>query len=329
MRSHPGRRRCRIATAALAAVLATLIAGCGSGGSSGSVAPGSLAQNTSLKGVDLTVGGKEFTEQLILCQMTGMALQSAGANVTEKCGISGSNSTRTALTSNNIDMYWEYTGTAWINYLKHTTPIPDATQQYQQVAAQDLSENHVKWLDPAPANNTYTIAVKTTTADQLGVHNMSDYAKLANTDPTKATTCIASEFANRSDGWPGLQKAYGFTLPAGAVATLQEGAIYNAVGNGNPCNFGEADTTDGRLEALKLTALPDDKNFFPVYNPALTLRQQVFQAHPDIAKIINPIAAKLTTETLIHLNGQVDVQGKTPADVARTWLQDQGFIGKG
>lgn len=328
MPSHRQRRRIHVAVTALAAVLATVTAGCASSGSSGSVAPGSLAKNVSLKDASFTVGGKEFTEELILCQMTSMALESAGASVTKKCGISGSNSTRKALTSGDIDMYWEYTGTAWINFLKHTKPIPDAAKQYQAVAEQDLSKNDIKWLDAAPANNTYAISVKTSTAKKLGVTSLSDYAHVVQSNPSKATMCVAAEFANRSDGFPGLQKFYGFSVPKGDVATLQEGAIYNAVAKGDPCNFGEADTTDGRLQALGLSVLTDDKGFFPVYNPALTIRQPVYKEHPDIAEIINPIAAKLTTTTLQKLNGKVDVDGKDPVDVARTWLQDQGFIGK-
>lgn len=148
------------------------------------------------------------------------------------------------------------------------------------------------------------------------------------TNPSQATICVASEFANRGDGFPGLEKAYDFAVPTGDVATLQEGAIYNAVAQGKPCNFGEATTTDGRVDALGLSVLTDDKNFFPVYNPALTIRESVYQAHPQIEKIINPITAKLTTATLQKLNAEVDVAGHDPATVARTWLQDQGFIGK-
>ncbi|MGI5321414.1 glycine betaine ABC transporter substrate-binding protein [Actinomadura nitritigenes] len=304
-----------------------LTAGCFS--SSGTDAKaGSLAKGNSLKGATVTVGGKEFTEQLVLCQITALALRSAGATVKEKCGLQGSNTTRAALTSGSIDMYWEYTGTAWINYLKNTKPLNNPTEQYQAVAQQDLGKNHVKWLAAAPANNTYAIAVKTTTMQRLGITDLSGYAKLARTDPGKASTCVASEFAGRSDGWPGLQKAYGFTLPKSSVATLAEGAIYDAIGKGKPCDFGEVATTDGRIKALGLTSIPDDGRFFPVYNPALTVRDAVDKDHPAIEKIMNPIAAALSDSVLQTLNGEVDIRGKEPTDVAQTWLQSKGFIGK-
>ncbi len=320
----PTIRRSPVAVS-LAAV--ALTAGCFSSGGTDAKA-GSLAEGNSLDGATLTVGSKEFTEQLVLCQVTALALRSAGATVREKCGLQGSNTTRAALTSSSIDMYWEYTGTAWINYLKETEPIGDPAAQYTAVAEQDLAKNKVKWLAAAPANNTYAIAVKTTTMQQLGIKNLSDYAALAKSDPAKASTCVASEFAGRSDGWPGLQKSYGFTLPKSSVATLAEGAIYDAIGKSEPCAFGEVATTDGRIKALGLTPVPDDKRFFPVYNPALTVRDSVYRDHPAIGKIADPIAAALTDSVLRELNGEVDIEGKEPAEVAETWLQSQGFIGK-
>lgn len=310
--------------ASLAAV--ALTAGCFSSAGTDAKA-GSLAEGNSLKGVTLTVGSKEFTEQLVLCQVTALALRSAGATVKEKCGLQGSNTTRAALTSGSIDLYWEYTGTAWINYLKQTEPIGDPAGQYAAVAQQDLAKNKVKWMAAAPANNTYALAVKTTTMRQLGIADLSGYARLAKSDPAKASTCVASEFAGRSDGWPGLQKAYGFSLPKSDVATLAEGAIYDAIGKGKPCAFGEVATTDGRIKALGLTPVPDDKKFFPVYNPALTVRESVYRDDPAIEKIANPIAAALTDGVLQELNGEVDIKGKEPAEVAETWLKSKGFIG--
>lgn len=312
------------ASASLAAV--ALTAGCFSSTGTDAKA-GSLAEGNSLKGVTLTVGSKEFTEQLVLCQVTALALRSAGATVKEKCGLQGSNTTRAALTSGSIDMYWEYTGTAWVNYLKQTEPIGDPARQYAAVAQQDLAKNKVKWLAPAPANNTYALAVKTATMRRLGITDLSGYARLAKSDPSKASTCVASEFAGRSDGWPGLQKAYGFSLPKSDVATLAEGAIYDAVGKGKPCAFGEVATTDGRIKALGLTPVPDDKKFFPVYNPALTVRESVYRDDPAVEKIVRPIAAALTDAVLRELNGEVDIKGEQPSRVAETWLKSKGFIG--
>ncbi|GAA2637550.1 glycine betaine ABC transporter substrate-binding protein [Actinomadura fulvescens] len=313
--------------AACSLVLVTVTTGCFSS-STTDAKEGSLAKGASLKGATFTVGSKEFTEQLVLCQVTALALRSAGATVREKCGLQGSNTTRAALTSGSIDMYWEYTGTAWINYLKNTKPIDDPARQYQEAAQQDLAKNQVKWLAPAPANNTYAIGVKTSVAQERGIKNLSDYARLAKSDPDKTSTCVASEFAGRNDGWPGLQKAYGFTLPKKAVATLAEGAIFNAIAKRDPCDFGMVTTTDGRIKALALTPITDDKKFFPIYNPALTVRASVHRDNPAIEKVVNPLAAAITDAVLQELNGEVDVKGKEPVEVAEAWLQSKGFIGK-
>jgi hypothetical protein len=164
---------------------------------------GSLAQNASLSGLTVTVGGKEFTEQLVLCQMTALALRSAGATVKEKCGLQGSNTTRQALTTGSIDMYWEYTGTAWVNYLKHTDAIKDPAALYDTVAREDLDRNQVQWLAAAPANNTYAIVVRTPTGADLHVASLSDYARLVRANAATGSMCVAAEFAGRDDGLPG------------------------------------------------------------------------------------------------------------------------------
>jgi len=320
------RRPVRGLAAAAGLVALALTTGCLSDDAT-EVEGGSLAEGVSLEGASLTVGSKEFTEQLILCHITSLALRSAGAEVAEQCGLQGSNATRAALTSGNIDVYWEYTGTAWVNFLQHTDPINDAAQLYQATAEEDLAKNQIRWLDPAPANNTYAVIVKRTTAEELGVETLSDYANLVNTDPANGSFCTGNEFASRNDGLPGLQEAYGFEIPRAHLATLADGAIYNAVANNNPCNFGMAAATDGRIRALDLITLDDDKQFFPVYNPAPTIRNEVYEAHPDIAQILNTIAAALTDEALQELNGRVDIDGEEPVDVAEDWLKSQGFIG--
>jgi osmoprotectant transport system substrate-binding protein len=308
----------------VAAVAALALTGCGSLDSSGpSASGGSIAQAAALKGQAYTVGGKEFDEQKVLCQLTIAALQAAGATANDKCGIVGSVPTREALTSSAIDLYWEYTGTAWTTYQGQTDPIPDAQKQYDAVKTAD-AKNGVVWLDRAPFNNTYAIGVTKALSDQLNVRSLSDLAKLANSGSPDATMCIAQEFAGRNDGLPGLEKDYGFTAK---TTTIDEGAIYQAVHDRRQCNFGEIATTDGRIQPLGLVALDDDKQFFPLYNGALTVRQQAYDKAPAIAQVFAPITAKLTNDVMIELNKQVSQDGRNAADVARDWLKQQGFIG--
>ena len=124
-------------------------------------------------------------------------------------------------------------------------------------------------------------------------------------------------------------KAYGIPLGSGVsgsnVKTLATGAIYAATDQGE-CNFGEVFTTDGRIKALDLTVLEDDKNFFPVYNVAPVIRQQVLKDNPDLEKLFAPVAKKLTNKVLLDLNAQVDVDGRDPTDVAQDWLKKEGFL---
>ncbi|TCJ20588.1 glycine betaine ABC transporter substrate-binding protein [Rubrobacter taiwanensis] len=297
-----------------AAALILLAPACGTAGS------GELSE------VRLAVGSKEFTEQLLLGQITILALENAGAEVADQTGITGSVAVREALLIGEIDMYWEYTGTGWTVHLGETEPPDTPEEQYEAVAERDLEENGIRWLPPAPANSTYAFAVRSEAAEELGVEKVSDFGRLIQEDPQAASLCIGTEFATRDDGLPGVEQAYGFEWPEQAITRMDEGQIYQAVDRGNPCNFGEVLATDGRIAALGLTIIEDDRNFFPVYNPSLNVRQEALQEHPAIEEIFAPISEALTTETLQDLNARIDVEGELPETVAEDWLRENGFI---
>jgi osmoprotectant transport system substrate-binding protein len=305
----------RVTALGVVTALAVLTASCKSSTKTGS------ADSGPLKGASFTVGGKEFTEQKILCELTAQALEGEGAKVKRQCGLSGSSTVRTALTSGRVDMYWEYTGTGWITHLKHTTPVKGSQAQYDAVAKEDLTKNHIKWLPPAPFDNTYALGIK---KDKLPeVKTVSDYAALVKSDRSKASLCVATEFVNRDDGLPGLEKTYGFK--GEKTSTLEEGAIYNSIKKENPCNFGEVFVTDGRIQGLGLRVLTDDKKFFPVYNPSLTIRESVFQKYPKLADIFAPIAKALDTKTMQKLNSEFDNEDMSATDIAQTFLEDHNL----
>jgi osmoprotectant transport system substrate-binding protein len=305
----------------LFAVLTLIVAGCGGAGGGG--ASGGI----DLSGAEFTVGSKEFTEQLILGQITLQVLENAGATVNDQIGLAGTVAARKALESGEIDMYWEYTGTGWITHLGHTKPIPNRQKQFEAVAKEDLKENDIKWLSPpAPANNTYTMAVRSEAYDKLGVKKLSDFKQLVEQNPEEATVCVGTEFSTRDDGLPGMEKAYDFEFPKENIVKIDEGLIYQQTDKGKQCNFGEVFQTDGRIEALNLELVKDDKSFFPIYNPALNVRKEVIEKNPQIAKLFAPISKKLTTEELQKLNAKVDVQGQLEDQVAEEWLKENGFI---
>ncbi len=301
--------------------LAMVTAACSSSSSGG-------GGSGELSGVSLTVGSKEFTEQLILGQIAIQALENAGATVTDKTNITGTTNTRKALDSGQIDMYWEYTGTGWSDILGHSAASApkDPTALFTAVSKEDLQKNQIKWLPPSTANDTYAIATSQKISASTGVKSLSDYAKLANANPGDAALCVASEFTNRSDGLPGLEKAYGFKLPTSDITEVEYGIIYQQLPTADQCKFGEVFSTDGRVSANKLIVLEDDKSFFVPYDIAMTIRDSVYKQNPKIADVLNPISQKLTENGLAQLNAQVDVQGLPPDAVATKWLQDNGFM---
>lgn len=307
----------------LMVVLAMVAAGCGGGSDGGGGASGDV----DLSDADFTVGSKDFTEQLILGQITFQALENAGADVEDQIGLAGTDAARQALLSGDIDMYWEYTGTIWINHLGNTKPIPDPKKQYDAAAEADMKENDLKLLEPAPFNNTYALAVRQEAYEDLGVEKLSDLKTLIEENPDEATLCVESEFNSRDDGLPGMEKAYGFEFPKDNVALFDTGVVYQRADKGDPCNFGAVFATDGRIEALDLKVIEDDENFFPVYNPALEVRKETYDEYgKQLDEIFTPIAKALDTKAMTRMNAQVDVDGALPEDVAEDWLSENGFV---
>jgi osmoprotectant transport system substrate-binding protein len=324
------RRLGRTVVAAVSVGSMLAAAGCGLGTSGGFVPSGKLsgplAGVKSLKGATLNVGSKNFSEQLLLGKMTGILLKSAGATVNDFTNIPGSASARQAELAGQVDVMWEYTGTAWASYFQEDKPIRNPHQQYVAVRDRDQKENQLTWLPPSPMNNTYGFAAPAKVAKKLGVSKLSDLKKL----PVKERTfCIESEFASRNDGFQPMLKAYGLKygsdVPKKNVKIYDTGAIYSATAKG-ACNFGEVFTTDGRIKALDLKVMTDDKRFFPNYNVCSVWRDEVLQKYPQIKDLIEPVAAKLNDKTLIELNGRIDVDGQTPSKVAEDWLRSEGFI---
>ena len=192
---------------------------------------------------------------------------------------------------------------------------------------EDLEKNKVVWGDIAPANNTYAIAVREEKAAEWNLKTLSDLARFAASNPAEATFCLESEFLGRNDGWPGVTKKYGMSVPASSVKTVDTGVVYTETKKGESCNFGEVFTTDGRISNLNLRVLADDKNFFPIYNPALTVNSATAAKYPSLTTLLAPITAKLDNETIRKLNEQVDVKGEPVSQVVTDWMTEQGFLG--
>lgn len=306
-----------------------LVAASGCGLTSGSpmvddVEPGSIGQGKPLDGADLTVTSKEFTEQLILGAIMGIAFQAAGAEVLDRTGIQGSIGAREAVKSGDADGMYEYTGTAWITYLGNSEPIADPQKQWEAVRDAD-AKNGITWLPPSTLNNTYALAMNQSNFKKYGTKTLSDVAALAKSNPGAVTLCVESEFANRADGLPGMEKAYGMNIPTGNITQMDTGIIYTQVAKGT-CTYGEVFTTDGRIKSMNLEVMADDKKFFPNYNVAPEINSKALKKWPAIAEVLDPITKKLNNSVAQTLNAKVDVDGEDPHQVALDWMKEEGFV---
>ncbi|MFF9769737.1 glycine betaine ABC transporter substrate-binding protein [Streptomyces sp. NPDC014636] len=317
------RRRARLALAAL------LVVPSGCGLTSGSpmaddVEPGSIGRGRPLAGAHLTVTSKEFTEQLILGAIMGIAFQAAGADVLDRTGIQGSIGSREAVRNGDADAQFEYTGTGWITYLGKSRPIADPRKQWEAVRDADL-RNGLTWLPPSMLDNTYALAMNRAGFEKYRTKTLSEVAALSKKDPGAVTLCVEGEFANRADGLPGMEKAYGMSVPAKNVTQMDTGIIYTQVAKG-ACTYGEVFTTDGRIKSMHLVVMADDRKFFPNYNATPVVNTKVLKKWPAIASVIEPVTRKLDNTVAQALNAEVDVDGEDPHQVALDWMKREGFV---
>jgi osmoprotectant transport system substrate-binding protein len=269
----------------------------------------------------IVVGGKNFTEQQIMSQMTAQLLQAKGFKPDVKAGM-GSAVVRQAQESGQIDVYWEYTGTSLITYNKINERMSPA-ETYAKVKALDAAKGLV-WLNPSKANNTYSLAMNRDDAQRQGIVSISDLAAKVK-GGAKLTFASNAEFYARPDGLKPLEQVYGFEFPRENVKRMDTGLVYQALKE-KQVDVGLVFATDGRVPAFNFVVLKDDKGFFPNYALTPVVRKQVLDANPKLADYLNALSAKLDDATMARLNASVDVDKKTVEDVARTFLKEQGLV---
>ena len=299
---------------AIAAAIALAVVGSAATSSSANAA------GTSLKGVSVIVGSKDFTESIVLSKIVKQFILANGGKVVDKTNIKGSSTTREAMVSGDINMYWEYTGTAWLVYQKQTDVNIAPDVLYKKVVAGDKSAK-VTWLPMTSFNDTYAWAITKANATKYGVKTYSDLKKL----PAGSAWCVESEFQSRPDGWAGFKKAYGIADSSITTKVLDTGAIYQATKDGQ-CMVGEVFATDGRIGALGLMVPQEDVSYFPPYNAALTMTNATAKKYPQLVKALAPIAAKISNATMQNLNARVDVLGEDADTVAKSFLSASGLV---
>ena len=285
----------------------------------------------------LVVGSKNFTEQILMSELVALTLEDAGYDVERQFGLGGTAVIHQAMWNDEIDVFVEYTGTALVAVLEMdvptgdddatpengdgvTTVSPVADETYRIVSDEYAERWDIAWMDHFGFNNTYAMAVTQETADELDLQTTSDLEEHAG-DMTLGTD---QEFPVREDGLPGFEEAYGFSF--GDVQAGDPGLMYAAVDNGD-VDIIASYSTDGRIPALGLVLLEDDESFFPPYYPAPIVRQEVLDADPEIADVLNRLGGAITEDQMAEMNYQVDEEGRTTEDVAREFLEEQGIIG--
>ncbi len=314
-------RRKTLAAAASLSVLALGLVACGdddggSGGGSGS--------SSDLDGVSITVGSKDFTENILLGEMMVQALAANGADVTNEVNIGGTEVARNALTNGEIDVYPEYNGTGWTVHLGQEDPSQDPEELFNVTSEKDLKENDIKWVGRSPFNDTYGFAANGDLAEQEGgfdFQGMADYLK-ANPD---TTVCMETEFPDRPDGLVLFEKATGYEVPRSQIKILDTGLIYTETDKGS-CDFGEVFTTDGRIEALNME-LVEDPGVMILYNVSYTFRNEVYEKNAEVYdSLVSEILEPLDEAKMAELNAQRDVEGVPAEKVAEDYLNEIGVL---
>ena len=270
----------------------------------------------------IVVGGKAFTEQQIMTAMTVALLKSMGFTPERKAGM-GSAAVRSALENGQIDVYWEYTGTGLGVFNKITDKFSSAEEAYRKIKEIDAPKGIV-WLNMSAVNNTYGFAMNRDDAQKRGIATVSDLAKAIN-GGAKLTFASNAEFYARPDGLPGWQKAYGFEFDRDNVKRMDTGLTYSALKD-RQVDTAVVFATDGRIPAFNFIVLKDDKRYAAPYNLTPVVRKEILDKHPRIANALNMLATKLNDETMARLNASVDVDKKTPEEVAEGFLKTTGLL---
>ena len=305
----------RAVTALLVTALLAVTAACGGGAGGGGDGGGP----------SVSVGSKKFTEQILLGEMYAQAFEDEGYNVKRELNLGSEQVMDKSLQDGTIDVYPEYTGTAYVAILKKPSEsYPKSDEEtYKQVAEfyKNRDDTPMQMLEPAPFNNSYGIVMLTKEADKLGIDTLDDLA--AKSDQLIFSSY--SEFQNRSDGYPNMQKNYP-KLDFKEIKIVNDlGIRYKALAEGE-ADVGIGYTTDGQLASPKLKVIEDTKTIWPIYEPAPVVTQEFLDKNADAKKILNEVSSSLNADKMRQLNGAVDLEQEDYEDVARQHLEDEGII---
>jgi osmoprotectant transport system permease protein len=267
----------------------------------------------------VVIGSKHFTEQIILAELMAQTIEkSAHLPVERRFDLGGTPVCHNALIKGEIDLYPEYTGTSLTSILKEPT-TSDQKKAFSLVSQQYRDKFQLKWLQPFGFNNSWTILTSSADAKKNNWHTISDISRRS----SSLTIGLPAEFAEREDGFAGLKKAY--QLDFQKISDIDTNIAYKALAE-HELDVAAGNSTDGRIDAYKLTEMRDDKNFFPCYEAAPVIRMQTLTKFPQLESSLSKLSGRITDATMRHLNYAVDGQQRSPAEVVSEFLASRPDI---
>jgi glycine betaine/choline ABC-type transport system substrate-binding protein len=268
----------------------------------------------------IKIASKPFSEQYIIAEMLVELIEDRlDVNAEHVPGITGGTANiHPSMIAGEIDIYPEYTGTAWLTVLKEE-PMSDADAMFDQVVSdyQDLYD--ITWYETYGFNNTYGLAIKESLATERGIETYSDLAEKGS-DLNFAST---PEFFEREDGYPGLQETYGMDFEE--TTEMAIALKYDAIAE-DQVDIITVFLTDALLEGSGLVVLEDDLNFFVPYYASTLVRNETLDAHPGLDGVLALLEGVISPDEMIAMNYQVDVEGREAEDVAHEFLVDEGLV---
>ena len=264
----------------------------------------------------VTVGSKNFTEQVILGEIVSQQIERRlHIPVKRQLNLGGTLLAHQALTNGQIDLYPEYTGTAYMSMLHHFG-VTDPAVVLEQVRAEYASSLRLKWLDPLGFNDSFAIAVPGATARRMHLATISEAEK------TQHPWVLGSgyEFLERPDGFRALEQAYPAMQWSGAPKTMDLGLLYKALEQ-KQVEMVAGNTTDAALASGDLTVLRDDRRAFPPYQASIVVRYDSLTRVPGLEKALDELSGKIAEDAMRKMNEEVDVRHRSPADVAAQFLK--------
>lgn len=321
--------RWRALFALLAAVVLALgVAACGDdddddGGDGGGGSGELIESNPDNEGVPVTVGSKNFTEQILLGEIYSQALAAAGYDVKTDLNLGSEQVALEAMEAGEIDGYAEYTSTALTSFFGLAPEdVPNDPAEATADAQTEFEKKGLVAFEPAPFNSANAVGMLTETADELGVETVSDLEG-------KSEDLVlygSPECPQRIDCLAGLEQKYGLEFKDFKSVDIE--LRYDVLDNGQ-ADVSIIFTSDAKLftDPDTYTILEDDQGVFPAGNPVFVARQEtVDEAGPDLQETIESVQEGLTLEVMQELNARVDVDKDTPEAVATAYLQESGYI---